>query len=303
MLNFWDKVLVWSFTSGLRILVIIIITLILMKVISFIKKRVTRILSEKISKDEEGNKRIATLSKVIRSALVMILWLIAGMMILGEFGIELGPLLAAAGVVGLAIGFGAQSLVKDILGGFFILLEDQIRVGDVVNIAGKSGLVESVNIRRTVLRDLEGHVHVIPHGEVGVSTNLTKGFSYYIFNIGVAYREDVDEVMAVMKEIGEALQQDENFREYILEPLEVLGLDKFADSAIIIKARYKTQPLKQWIVGREYNRLLKKAFDQKGIEIPFPHITLYPGQEKDGSAPALNLELINNRSPERKEDA
>jgi small conductance mechanosensitive channel len=200
------------------------------------------------------------------------------MMILSEIGIDLKPLLAAAGLSGLAIGFGAQSLVKDVISGFFILLENSVRVGDVVEVAGVSGVVEEVKLRTITLRDLSGNVHVVPNGIVDKVKNMTKLYSYYLFDIGVAYREDVDEVMAVLKEIAAELQADPKFGADILEPLDMLGLDQFADSAVIIKCRIKTTPMEQWRIGREMNRRIKKTFDAKGIEIPFPHRTIYWGQ-------------------------
>jgi small conductance mechanosensitive channel len=218
---------------------------------------------------------------------------VATVMILEQFGIDIGPIIAAAGIVGLAVGFGAQHLVQDIISGFFILLEDQIRVGDVVEINGKSGLVERVSLRMTVLRDLAGNVHFIRNGLINVVTNMTKEYSYYVFDIGVAYREDIDEVVAVLKQIGEDLRNDVAFKDAILAPLEILGLDRFADSAIMIKARIKTKPIEQWRIGREFNLRLKKKFDELNIEIPFPHITMYMGRDKGGQMPPLSIKLKN----------
>jgi len=168
-------------------------------------------------------------------------------------------------------------MVKDVISSFFILLDDQIRVGDVVQIAGKGSLVENINLRMTILRDLAGNVHYVRNGEIDVVTNMTKEYSRYVFDVGVAYREDVDEVIEVIKQVDEDLRNDPQFKDDILEPVEILGLDQFADSAIIIKARTKTKPIKQWAVGREFNKRLKQLFDEKDIEIPFPHITLYMG--------------------------
>jgi len=191
--------------------------------------------------------------------------------------------------VGLAVGFGAQSLVKDIISGFFILLEDQIRVGDVVNVADKGGLVEKVGLRTTVLRDLHGNVHYVPNGTIAVVTNMTKEYSRYVFDIGVAYREDVDEVIAVIKGIDQEMRNDPEFKDDILESIEILGLDQFATSAVVIKERTTTLPIKQWRVGREFNRRIKKKFDELNIEIPFPHVTLYMGASKEGKSPPLHV--------------
>lgn len=268
------------------IVVVLLLALVLLKLALVLSSKITSMLVKK-RPDGESKKRAKTLSAVVRHVFVVIIWAVVAMIVLSEVGIEIGPILAAAGIVGLAVGFGAQDLVKDILNGFFILLEDQIRVGDVVQIAGKAGLVEKVNLKMTILRDLQGHVHFIPNGSIDTVTNMTKEFSFYLFEFGVAYREDVDKVIAVIKQVDEDIRNDEDFKYEILEPIEILGLDKFADSAIIIKARIKTLPIKQWHVGREFNRRIKKAFDEMDIEIPFPHLTLYMGQDKSGDAPPL----------------
>jgi small conductance mechanosensitive channel len=169
-------------------------------------------------------------------------------------------------------------LVKDVINGFFILLENNFRVGDVIKVGDVAGLVERMSLRVTVLRDLEGRVHVIPNGSIDVVTNMTKEWSRVMLNVGVAYKEDVDQVMSILKEVGDELYKDPDFSPLIMEPLEVLGLDDFADSAIVIKVIMKTQPLKQWAVGRELRRRIKREFDERGIEIPFPHTTLYMGE-------------------------
>jgi small conductance mechanosensitive channel len=204
-------------------------------------------------------------------------------MILSEGGIDLKPLLAAAGLGGLAIGFGAQSLVKDLISGFFILWEDSVRIGDVVEVAGVVGLVEEVELRTIKLRDVSGNLHVVPNGVVDKVKNLTKDYSYSVFDIGVAYRENVDEVMGGLQEIAEDLCRDSRFANDILEPLEMLGVDQFKDSAVMIKCRIKTEPHKQWRISREMNRRIKIMFDAKGIEIPFPYQPSYWGEPKKGT--------------------
>jgi small conductance mechanosensitive channel len=297
--QFLQQLIDWLEGSGLRILLIIILTLIGLKIARmFSIKLFAPFFKEKI--EAEMEKRAKTLASLIRYILSIGIIVVAFMMILGEFGIEIGPILAAAGIVGLAIGFGAQHLVQDIIGGFFILMEDQIRVGDVVQIAGKGGLVEKVNLRMTVLRDLAGNVHFVRNGQIDTVTNMTKEYSQYVFDIGVAYREDVDEVIEVIKTVDEGLRNDPEFADDILDPIEVFGLDQFADSAIIIKARTKTKPIKQWRIGREFNRRLKKAFDEKNIEIPFPHVTLYMGQDKSGGAPPMNVSVSGKQATAEK---
>jgi len=284
----------WLMTSGLRIFIILILTLLAIKAIQVILDKVFSKLFKNHKDDAEIQKRADTLKMVARNIAIIVLVMIALMTVLSELGVKIGPILTAAGVVGIAVGFGAQTLVKDLINGFFILLDDQIRVGDMVDIAGKSGLVEGVTLRQTTLRDGSGNVHFIRNGEIGVVTNMTKEWSRYVFDIGVAYRENVDEVIKVIRMVGEEMRSDPAYQKDVLEPIEVLGLDKFADSAMIIKARIKTRPCRQWTVGREFNRRLKLKFDAMGIEIPFPHLTLYAGVDKDGKAPALNVRMAQN---------
>jgi len=285
---YFQKLITWCLSSGLHIALVLILTLIALKAAKILSKRLLDFIVRQ-KEDPEFQKRTQTLASIIRYVLVITVLLVGTMMVLKEFGIEIGPLLAAAGIVGLAVGFGAQSLVKDVISGFFILLEDQIRVGDVVQIAGKGGLVEKINLKTTILRDLAGNVHYVPNGHIDVVTNMTKDYSRYVFDIGVAYRENVDEVIGVIKEVDEDLRNDPDYKDDILEPIEILGLDQFAGSAVIIKARTTTVPIKQWRVGREFNRRLKKKFDERNIEIPFPHVTLYMGQGKQGQAPPLRI--------------
>jgi small conductance mechanosensitive channel len=235
--------------------------------------------------------RTKTLLTVARNALLVVLTVVAVLMILSELGINIGPLLAGAGVVGLAIGFGAQRLVQDVINGAFILFQDLMSVGDVVKLGDKAGVVEALSIRTVRLRDLGGVVHTIPFSSIEAVSNLTREYSFHVFDIGIAYREDVDEVISLIKSVGEELQDDPEIGPLVLEPLEVFGLDQFGDSAIVIKGRIKTKPIKQWQVGRAFNRLIKKRFDEHNVEIPFPHQTVYFGQDKDGSAPPAFIHI------------
>ncbi len=279
----------WLLTSGLQILLIIVIAMVVLRVLKGIVRRSFSRM-EMGRKDPEFSKRTDTLSGISANVIGVVVMIIAAMMILKEFGIDIGPVLAGAGVLGLAVGFGAQNLVQDVISGFYILMEDQIRVGDVVQIAGKGGLVERVSLRLTVIRDLAGNVHYVRNGHIDVVTNMTKEYSMYVFDVGVAYREDTDEVVEVLREIAAQMRTEPGFKDDILDDLEVLGVDQFADSAVIIKTRIKTKPIKQWSVGREFNRRMKKAFDERNIEIPFPHVTVYAGEDKDGSAPLFPVE-------------
>lgn len=283
-----QKAVDWFLKSGLNIVFVVVLALIALKVAKTLSKHLVNIAVRQ-GGDVEFQKRTHTLVSIVRYVASFAILLVAAMMVLKEFGVEIGPMLAAAGIVGLAVGFGAQSLVKDVISGFFILLEDQIRVGDVVQIAGKGGLVEKINLKTTILRDLSGNVHYVPNGHIDVVTNMTKDFSRYVFDIGVAYREDVDEVIGVIKEVDEELRNDPHYKDDILEPIEIMGLDQFANSAIIIRARTTTKPIQQWRVGREFNRRLKKKFDERKIEMPFPHVTLYMGQDKQGQSPPLRI--------------
>jgi small conductance mechanosensitive channel len=235
--------------------------------------------------------RTRTALVVARNAAFVALCVIGGMVVLSELGLDIGPLLAGAGVIGIAIGFGAQHLVQDVITGLFNLIEDTFAVGDVVDLGGKAGVVEAVTIRTVRLRDLGGNVHTIPFSAIAVVTNMTKDFSFAAFEIGVAYRESVDDVMRVIKEVGEELRRDRAYRRVILAPMEVLGLDAFADSAVIIKCRLKVRPASQWMIGREFKRRLKNRFDELGIEIPFPHQTIYFGQDRSGAAPPAHVAM------------
>ncbi|UCC99383.1 MAG: mechanosensitive ion channel family protein [Phycisphaerales bacterium] len=277
-----ENVSTWLVEHGLRILLVLILMFVFIKIAQAATHRFFRGFGKgRRETDEEFKKKADTLSSIAASVLTIVIVIIAAITIMGELDIPISPILASAGIVGVALGFGGQHLVKDIISGFFILLDDQIRVGDVVQIAGKGGLVEKINLRMTILRDLAGNVHYVRNGEISVVTNMTKEYSRYVFDVGIAYREDVDKVIEVIKEVDENLRNDPEFKNDILEPIEILGLDQFADSAIIIKARTKTKPIRQWAVGREFNKRLKKRFDAEGIEIPFPHRTLYTGSATD----------------------
>lgn len=284
--RFAERAVEWLSTSGLRIVAISIVMIIALAILKRAMDRFRKLYEGTLSIEAQV-KRVDTITHVIRDVARVVILAVGGMMILSEIGVDLKPILAAAGLGGLAIGFGAQSLVKDMISGFFILLEDSIQVGDVVEIAGVSGLVEEVKLRTITLRDLSGNVHVVPNGVIDKVKNMTKVYAFYLFDVGVAYRENVDEVMVVLHEIAEELRDDLQFKDDILEPLEMLGVDQFADSAVIIKCRIKTKPIKQWRIGREMNRRIKKTFDAKGIEIPFPHQTIYWGEPKQGTPPPV----------------
>ena len=220
--------------------------------------------------------QVRTLAPLFSGVATTAFVLIAAMMALSEIGVEIGPLIAGAGIVGLAVGFGAQTLVKDFLTGIFLIIEDTVSIGDIARIGDSTGLVEDMSLRTIKLRDVDGTLHVIPYGEAQIIHNLTKGFSFYVFNLSISYSSDIGKALELMKRVGEELARDEEFRTLILEPMEIFGVDQLADSGVVLKARIKTQPIKQWTVGREYLKRIKLAFDEAGIEIPFPHLKLVP---------------------------
>lgn len=287
--EYWESVKVALVEHGWRIILIVVMMFVAIKLAKWLCRRFFNLQAK--GKDEEFQKRADTLSSVASGFLGIVIVILAGVMILAELKIPIAPIITAAGVVGIAAGFGGQYIIRDVITGFFILYDNQIRVGDVVDVAGKSGLVEKVGMRLTTLRDLAGNVHYVRNGEINVVTNMTMEYSRYVFDIGVAYRENVDEVVEVIKEVDRELRDDAVFGEDILEPIEILGLDQFGDSAVIIKARVKTKPIRQWTVGREFNRRLKNKFDERDIEIPFPHATLYMGQDKSGRAAPLRVAI------------
>ena len=269
--------------SVVRTFVILLAAFIATKIVG----RIVRLFGDRVRRtiEEDGDqtrieqeKRVETLSRVLRLTVDIAIWAVALMMALKEMGYDVGPLIAGAGVIGLAIGFGAQNLVRDVITGLFMLLENQIRVGDVAVINGQGGLVEEVNLRTIVLRDLEGAVHIFPNGVITALANKTRGFSCYVFDIGVAYKEDTDRVTELIRQVSSEMKQDPEIGPSMLDAIEVFGVDKFADSAVIVKARVKTKVGDQWKVGRAANRRIKKLFDAEGIEIPFPHVSLYAGE-------------------------
>ncbi|MDA3910290.1 MAG: mechanosensitive ion channel family protein [Bacteroidales bacterium] len=286
--QFWiqigNRLLNWIIENGLSIIIIILIGFVAFRLLKFFTKRLKSLVIKRSSRKQdtshsEVEKRANTLISILNSVLKAIIWLITIMILLSKFGVDIAPILASAGILGLAVGFGAQELVRDVISGFFILLEDQIRNGDVAIINGTAGLVEEIALRTIILRDLSGVVHVFQNGKINSLSNMTKEWSAIVLEIGVAYKEDIEAVSKIMEEVSETLIKDPEFGPKILDPIEIFGLDKFADSALVIKARIRTKPAEQWATGRAYRALLKKAFDAQNIEIPFPHTTLYWGEE------------------------
>ena len=293
----WTSIVHWLLTSGLRITGIVVGSFIVIRIFRMIiaKSKAKLVSPGKVS--VERAKRTETLARIMETTVRVVVLIAALLMVLKEVGIEIGPLLAGAGILGLAVSFGAQNLVKDVIGGFFILLENNMNVGDVVQIAGVAGLVESMGLRVTVLRDLEGRVHIVPNGEIKVVTNMTKGWSRAVIDVGVAYKEDVDNVIEVLERIGRDLKNDPDFSRMILEPMEVLGVESLGDSSVNIRVLFKTEPIQQWAVAREFRKRVKRVFDEEGIEIPFPHMTLYMGEAE--SKGRLKVEVVKGVSGDR----
>ena len=285
--SFWESLLAsfvnWSINVVPTLILVLVVYLITKRMLRFsINKIQVRLQAkyEKEAKLEEG-KRVNTLIGIVKGTLNIALVVIFVLIFLRELGIDIAPLLAGAGIIGLAVGFGAQELVRDVISGFFMLLENQLRVGDIVKINDTGGVVENLELRTITLRDLSGVVHIFQNGKINSLSNMTKEWSAMVFDIGVAYKEDADHVIGIINEVAEELRNDDVFKDLIIEPMEVLGLDSFGDSAIVINARIKTIPSKQWMTGREYRKRLKVAFDEAGIEIPFPHRTIYWGEKSD----------------------
>ena len=273
----------WALTDGARIALIIFLGWVMSRLVRRWLPRVANAanFSQQTADDhEEMAKRSETLSAVFVGTANVLIILIVVFMILTELSVPIGPILGGFGIAGIAVGFGAQHLVRDLINGIFILWENQYRQGDVVEIAGIAGLVESINLRRTTLRDLDGKVHVIPHGDVSTTTNFTKYWSRVNIDVGVAYKEDLQQVIAVLNRIGDDLSQDPYYGLLIITPPQVLRVNSFDDSAITIKMMGECKPLKQWEIAGELRLRIKREFDDAGIEIPFPHQTLYWGVDQ-----------------------
>ena len=288
--KFWSELIEsaqdWVISELPGILILIVLFIVAMKFVSLFVGRLKKTILKRGNKNTkteriESEKRVETLSSIIFGLIKVVLWVVFLMILLQKFGINIAPIIAGAGIIGLAVGFGAQELVRDYISGFFVILEDHMRTGDVVIINGTAGLVEKMEFRTTTIRDLSGVVHIFQNGSISSLSNMTKDWSAMMFDIGVAYKEDPQQVMDIIKQVGDELQNEPEYHDVILEPIEIFGLDEFADSAIVIKARIKTIPMEQWAVGREFRKRLKNAFDQNNIEIPFPHTTVYWGDKID----------------------
>jgi small conductance mechanosensitive channel len=258
--------LAWLLTSGARVLIILLVAALLLRTTRLLTAHLGRALTGFVQQSAERQKRTQTLTQIVQTTASTVLLIVTAMLILGEIGIDLTPLIAAAGIGGLAIGFGAQNLVRDVISGFFLLLEDQVRVGDIIKIGDKSGQVEHIGLRIITLRDFDASVHVIPNGTITTVTNFTKEFSYAVLDIGVPYHANVDTVFSLLKEVGTALRHDPDFTLDLLDDVEVVGVSDFTESRMKITLRVKTVPTRQWRVARELRRRIKMAFDAHDLK-------------------------------------
>ena len=263
------SVLQWFFASGLRIAIIVTLAWLIIRVVVSATNRLEQEMARgSVPGTTERLKRAQTLGALVENVAVTLIGGVALLMVLRELNVDVLPMLTGAGIAGVALGFGAQFLVRDLIAGFFLILEDQVRVGDSVVINGQGGGVEAINLRTTLLRDVEGAVHVFPNGAITTLSNRTRDYAYYLIDVNVDFQQDTDKVVDVLRATAASLQDDPTLGPYILEPLEVLGVDAFRDGQVTIRSRLKTQPQRQWDVGREMRRRLRIAFTQAGIDLP-----------------------------------
>jgi small-conductance mechanosensitive channel len=267
--NLWQTVLDWLLSSGLRIVIIVLGGVAGSRSVRILADRLESLIAG-VAPTEDEVQRARTLARVIRSTALVIIVTIAGLMILVELRLDITPLIAGAGIAGVALGLGAQSLISDVIGGFFILMEDQFAVGDAIQVGDIGGGVEKMTLRATFLRDLEGTLHVIPNGEIRIVSNRTKNWSRVVLNLGVAYEEDIGRVVATLGKIGQDLYQDEELAPLLLEEPRVTGVEALGDWTVTVRIMVKTKPGKQWDVARELRRRIKESFEREGIEMPYP---------------------------------
>lgn len=266
-----EKLSEWSFNYGLTLLATVVLCYAVVRITALLVTRFEYELNRGTTLDAlERAKRARTLGSVINNVVSVTLTCVVLLVVLNSFGLNITPFLTGAGILGLAVGFGAQTLVRDVLSGFFLILEDQIRVGDVAAINGVGGLVEAINLRTIVLRDVEGTVHVFPNGAITTLANRSKDFSYCMIDLPISYRDDPDRVAALLKHIAAEMQADPAFAPWILEPLEMMGVDAFRDWSVVLRMRIKTVPTRQWVVGREFRGRIRRRFNEEGIEVPYP---------------------------------
>jgi small conductance mechanosensitive channel len=266
----------WLMTSGFKIVIILVGAYVAhIVVLKFTNRLIKNMVAHNRSSEEARKKREDTLVKIVHGTVHIVLYIIVGLMLLSSIGMDIAPLLAAAGIAGLAFGFGGQYLIKDVISGLFIILENQYRVNDVVCFDGTCGLVEDITLRMTTLRDLDGTVHHVPHGAIIKVSNLSKYYARVNLNLGISYNSDLEKVINVVNRVGNEMSEDPAWKDMIIKPPQFLRVDDFADSAVVIKILGETKPIKQWDVTGELRKRLKIAFDKEGIEIPFPQRVIH----------------------------
>ena len=302
--QFWqdvlDKLLHWCIVELPSIAILIALFIGLLRFLHFSVNKMKRVALHKAQKadnvdTDEASKRINTLAGIIHGIGRIFLWVVFLLILLSKFNINIAPILASAGIVGLAVGFGAQELVRDFISGFFILLENQLRTGDWAIINGTEGLVEKIELRTITLRDSAGTVHIFQNGKINTLSNMTKEWSAIVLQIGIAYKEDTDYACQLMQQVGDEMLNDPQFKDIMLEPISISGVNDFADSAVMIRLVLKTKPMQQWAVGREFRRRIKKLFDEKHVEFPFPYRSITWG---DSSNP-IRLKIERDDTPEK----
>lgn len=271
-LNEWtDLIVPWLLTHGIKVFFVILVAFMLYK---FIHKLIARavtlaVVTNKLSSPESEEKRERTLILIFSATARVAIIIVTGLVILQEFGVKVGPIIAGLGIIGLAVGFGGQYLIRDIISGLFIILENQYRIGDVVSFDQASGAVEAISLRMTTLRDLNGTVHHIPHGEIKRVSNQSKNFARVNLDIGISYDSNLDRVIEIINQTGLQLAGDPEWKDMITKPPQFLRVDDFGDTAIILKILGETMPLRQWEVTGELRKRIKHAFDQNGVEMPY----------------------------------
>lgn len=275
--SFTEAIGLLSDIALINIILIIIVLLILQRVAhNFVRKVIERtVRSHKFETKHEEKQREDTLVSVFDTGMMVVIWLVGILLIMHEIGVDIAALATGAGLIGIVVGFGAQSTIKDFLKGFFIILENQYRVGDIVTLNGFSGVVEALTIRITRLRDLDGYTHIISNGDISAVTNMSFGHANVNINVGVSYNSDIQKVEKIINQVGLELAADDEWKDLFIEPIQFLRVDAFADSAVIIKSLGKVAPGKQWDIAGEFRRRIKKAFDQEGVEIPFQQIVIH----------------------------
>jgi len=277
----WSTVTDWLVSHGVRIFIILLISaalyIVLRRLVPLLLKQTVKKRGKSKKAEDEAEKRVQTLARIFMGTGTVLIVIAAGFMILSELGINIYPPLAGFGVIGVALGFGAQYLIRDLIAGFFVLVENQYNIGDWVSIAGIDGSVQEINMRRTVLRDFDGTVHVVPNGEIKTASNYSKEWARVNLNISVAYGTDLDHAIAVINRVGTEMAKAEHWRSLIKSPPQALRVDNLGNSGIDIKVLGETKPIRQWEVMGELRKRIKKAFDEEGIEMPWPHTKVYFG--------------------------